>query len=304
MPLHVAVTGASGLIGRALESSLTHDGHRVTRLVRHPPAAKHEIRWDPDAVADLSALGAVDAIVHLAGENIAGGRWTARRRAAILASRRDGTANLVASLLRLPNPPHTLIAASAIGIYGDRGDERLTEASPTGAGFLAEVGREWEAASAPAERTGIRVVRMRFGVVLARGGGALARMLPAFRAGVAGRLGSGHQWMSWVALDDVVEAVRHAILTDSLRGPANVTAPTPVTNGEFTLTLARLLRRPAVLPIPAVALRLVLGRLADEALLTSQRVLPTALLTSGYRFRCPTLEAALRHLLDRGPVAE
>ncbi|MGB7212264.1 MAG: TIGR01777 family oxidoreductase [Gemmatimonadales bacterium] len=304
VPLHVAITGASGLIGHALEASLTTEGHRVTRLVRRPPIAATELRWDPDAAADLSGLGDVDAIIHLAGESIAGGRWSGRRKAAIRMSRVHGTANLVAAMDRLPRPPRVLIAASAVGIYGDRPDEALTEASETGSGFLAEVGREWEAASAPAEAAGIRVVRTRFGIVLSPDGGALAQMLTPFRAGLGGRLGTGRQWMSWVALDDVVGAIRHAMRTDALRGPVNVTAPTPVTNAEFTATLARLLRRPAILPVPAVALRLLFGQLADEALLAGQRVLPAALHASGFQFRFPTLEAALRHLLVRDPVAK
>ncbi|MGH7531997.1 MAG: TIGR01777 family oxidoreductase [Gemmatimonadales bacterium] len=302
--LHVAITGASGFIGQALEASLTTDGHRVTRLVRRPPAMASDVRWDPDGMTDLTALGTVDAIVHLAGESIAGGRWSRRRKDAIRTSRVRGTANLAAALARLSPPPRVLISASAVGIYGDRADERLTEAAPIGTGFLAEVGREWEAASAPAEASGIRVVRTRFGIVLSPDGGALAQMLVPFRFGLGGRLGSGRQWMSWIALDDVIGAIHHAMLTETLRGPVNVTAPSPVTNAEFTATLARVFRRPAILPVPGVALRLIFGELADEALLAGQRVLPAALLASGYHFRFPTLESALRHVLRRAPLPD
>lgn len=301
--LHVAITGASGFIGRALEAFLTTGGHRVTRLVRRAPAAG-EVRWDPDGLADLSPLGQVDAVVHLAGEGIATARWSAPRKAAIATSRQRGTTNLVASLLRLGAPPAVLVAASAIGIYGDRGGEELTEASPAGSGFLAEVGRAWEAASAPAEAAGVRVVRARLGVVLSPDGGALEKMLPPFRLGLGGRLGSGRQWMSWVGLDDAIGAIHHAIFSTSVRGPVNVTAPAPATNAEFTATLARVLARPAVLPVPAAALRLALGQLADEALLAGQRVLPAALLSAGYRFRAPALDAALRHVLGRTLITD
>ena len=301
--LHVAITGASGFIGRALEAFLTTGGHRVTRLVRRPPAAG-EVRWDPDAAADLSTLGPVDAVVHLAGEGIATARWSARRKAAIATSRQRGTANLVTSLLRLASPPAVFVAASAVGIYGDRGDEELTEASPTGSGFLAGVGREWEAASAPVDAAGVRVVRARLGVVLSPDGGALEKMLPPFRLGLGGRLGSGRQWMSWVSLDDAIGAIHHAIFTPALCGAVNVTAPAPATNAEFTATLARVLARPAVVPVPAAALRLALGQLADEALLAGQRVLPAALLSAGYRFRAAGLEGALRHVLGRTRPAD
>jgi uncharacterized protein (TIGR01777 family) len=302
-PLHVAITGASGLIGQALQAFLTTGGHRVTRLVRRAPAPG-EVRWHPDGPGDLSPLGVVDAVVHLAGESIAGGRWSTTRKEAIRSSRADGTANLVAALARLPRPPRVLVAASAVGIYGDRGDEPLTETAPTGSGFLADVGREWEAASAAALAAGTRVVHTRFGIVLSPAGGALARMLPPFRLGVGGRLGSGRQWMSWVALDDVIGAIHHAILTEAMRGPVNVTGPAPVSNAEFTATLARVLRRPAIVPVPGVALRIAFGELADEALLAGQRVLPAALLAAGYRFRHPALGSALRHLLGRGPVPD
>ncbi|HEU5359240.1 MAG TPA: TIGR01777 family oxidoreductase [Gemmatimonadales bacterium] len=301
--LHVAITGASGFIGRALEAFLTTGGHRVTRLVRRAPAAG-EVRWAPDAAADLAPLGPVDAVIHLAGEGIATARWSTRRKSAIATSRQRGTANLVASLLRLAAPPPVLVTASAIGIYGDRDDDELTEASPVGTGFLADVGRAWEAASAPAEAAGIRVVRARLGIVLSPDGGALRKMLPPFRLGIGGRLGSGRQWMSWVALDDAIGAIHHAIFTPSLRGPVNVTAPAPATNAEFTATLARVLARPAILPVPAAALTLVFGQLADEALLAGQRVLPAALLAAGYRFRDPVLEGALRHVLGRTPLPD
>lgn len=301
--LHVAITGASGFIGRALEAFLTTGGHRVTRLVRRPPTVD-EVRWDPDAVADLSSLGPVDAVVHLAGESIAGGRWSAERKAAIRTSRVSGTANLVAALGRLTRPPSVLVAASAVGIYGDRPDERLSETASTGIGFLADVGREWEAASAAAGAAGIRVVHARFGIVLSPDGGALAQMLPPFRLGVGGRLGSGRQWMSWVALDDAIGALHHAIFTDSMSGPVNVTAPAPVSNAQFSGILARVLGRPAIVPVPAAALRLAFGELADEALLAGQRVLPGALDAAGHRFRFADLESALRHVLGREPLPD
>lgn len=303
-PSHVAITGASGLVGRALVASLETAGHRITRLVRRAPATASEVRWDPEAGTDLTDLGAVDAIVHLAGESIAGGRWTARRKEAIRASRVRGTASLTAALARMSRPPRVVISASAVGIYGDRNDELLTEAAASGTGFLADVGREWEGATGPAEAAGIRVVHTRFGIVLSRDGGALGKMLTPFRLGLGGRLGSGRQWMSWVALDDVVGGIEHALRTDALRGPVNVTAPTPVTNAEFTATLARVLHRPAVIPVPATALRLVLGELADAALLTGQRVIPAALLASGYRFHFPTLASALQHLLGAGALPD
>jgi uncharacterized protein (TIGR01777 family) len=292
---HLAVTGATGLLGTALRASLPAD-FRVTPLVRRAPTAD-EVRWDPATPADLSPLGPVDAVVHLAGENLAAGRWTDARKAAILTSRRDATASLVASLLRLPRPPKTFISASAVGIYGDRGDETLTESSAPGSGFLAEVARAWEEACAPAAAAGIRVLNFRFGVVLTPDGGALSRMLPPFRLGLGGPLGPGRQWMSWITLEDAVQAILFGVRTDPLRGPINAVAPEPVTNRDFARALGRALHRPALLPVPAAALRLIFGELADATLLSSQRAIPERLTAAGFRFRSPALPDALTHLL-------
>jgi uncharacterized protein len=294
----VLVTGASGFIGTALVPALTTGEHAVRRLVRGVPAGQDEYRWDP-AAGDIepAALDGVDAAVHLAGESVAG-RWTDDKKERILRSRVDGTRTLSEALAGLERPPRVLVTASAIGYYGDRGDEVLTEESAAGEGFLAEVVREWEAASRPAEEAGIRVVRLRFGIVLSPGGGALKTMLTPFRLGVAGRLGSGRQWMSWVSLDDVVGAIQHTLTNGELAGVANTVAPNPVTNAEFTKTLGRVLGRPTLLPVPGLALRLVLGEFSQEAL-SSTRVMPRRLLESGYEFRYPVLEQALRHLLGR-----
>ena len=244
---------------------------------------------------------AFDAVVHLAGENIASGRWNAARKAAIRDSRVNGTRFLCDALAGLARPPKTLVCASAVGYYGDRGEERLTEESPPGTGFLAEVCREWEAASAPAARKGIRVVALRIGMVLSPKGGALARMLPLFRAGLGGVIGGGRQYVSWVALDDLPGIILHALQRDDLRGPVNAVAPRPVTNREFTEALGKVLSRPTPLPVPAFALRLAVGgEMADALLLSSARGIPRRLEETGYRFRFAELSAALRHLLGKG----
>ncbi len=298
--LRVLVSGASGLIGSALLPALRGEGHRVTPLVRRAPGPG-EIGWDPETGRlSRGELEGFDAVIHLAGENI-GARWTAARRRRIRESRVRGTSLLSEALAGLRQPPRTLISASAVGIYGSRGDEILTEASPTGDpnDFLVSVGRDWEAAAEPARAAGIRVVHPRFGVVLGPDGGALQRLLLPFRLGLGGRVGSGRQWMSWIAIHDAVTALRHIMATETLAGPINVTAPEPVTNREFTRTLARVLRRPAVVPVPATALRLVFGAMADGTLLASTRVLPERLLRSGYRFGDGSLEPALRSLLSR-----
>ena len=239
------------------------------------------------------------AVVHLAGENIAAGRWTPARKAEIRRSRVDGTRNLCEVLARLPHPPKVLVSASAIGLYGDRGAEILTEESAAGTGFLAEVCREWEAAAAPAARVGIRVVNLRFGMVLSPTGGALKKMLLPFKLGMGGRIGSGEQFTSWIALDDVIGAIHHVLCEESVRGAVNAVAPEPASNADFTRTLARVLRRPTLLPLPAFAARLALGEMADALLLGGARVMPARLQASGYRFRFPDLESALRHLLGR-----
>lgn len=294
--MHVAVTGSSGFIGSALVEALSAAGHRVTRLVRRPAAGS--VAWDPSSGAAASAgLEGVEAVVHLAGESLASGRWTPEKKEAIRDSRVLGTRRLCESLMRWPAPPATVVCASAIGYYGHRGDERLTESSASGTGFLAEVCREWEAACEPAVQAGARVVHLRLGMVLSPSGGAMAKLLPPFRLGLGGRLGRGAQWMSWIALDDALGAIQHVLAAPSVQGPVNLTAPHPVTNRDFTSTLGRVLGRPAILPVPAFALRLALGQAADELLLTSTRVLPSVLLASRYAFRYPQLDGALRHPL-------
>lgn len=304
--MHVAITGSSGFIGSALVEFLTQQGHRVTRLIRNQPRAGVDaVRWDPaSGLTEPRGLDGVEAVVHLAGESIVSGRWTASKKASIRDSRVTSTRRLCESLTRLSSPPRTFLCASAVGYYGYRGEERLTEESPSGSGFLAEVCREWERATEPALQHGLRVVNLRIGIVLSVEGGAMAKLLPPFRLGLGGPLGRGTQSMSWVALDDLVGAIQHILLTPSLRGPVNAVAPNPVTNREFTTVLGRLLSRPTVIPAPAFALRLVLGQMADEALLASARVVPAKLLASGYTFRYPQLEDALRHVLAvKGGVA-
>lgn len=299
----VAVTGSTGLLGSALVPLLTSGGHGVVRLVRGAPATtsgERQARWDPDTGAvEPSGLAGVDAVVHLAGESVAGGRWTEARKRRIRESRVPATRRLCETLARQPTPPRVLVCASATGYYGDRGDQVLREESAPGSGFLAEVCREWEAAAEPAARRGIRVVHLRIGLVLNPKGGALAAMLPVFRLGLGGPVGSGAQWMSWIGMDDTLGATLHALMNEALAGPVNLVAPAPVTNREFAKTLARVLRRPAVLPFPTFAARLLLGQMADELLLASARVAPARLQATGYAFRDATLEGALRRLLAR-----
>jgi uncharacterized protein (TIGR01777 family) len=293
----IVVAGASGLMGSALVPALCAQGHTVVRLVRRAPIGSDEVFWNPAAgKLDMTQLGKVDAIVNLAGENVGAGRWTAARRERIWSSRIDATRTLVVGLDRLAPIPSVLINASAVGIYGDRGDEELTEASEIGHGFLAETCFAWETHAAGASRRGVRTVLLRFGVVLTRKGGALAKMLPLFRLGLGGRLGDGKQWMSWVSLDDAVGAILHVLADARCAGPANVVASEPVTNADFTATLARAVRRPAVFPVPAVVLRLIFGQMARETVLASARVVPARLSETGFKFRHETLEAALREL--------
>jgi hypothetical protein len=323
-PLHVAVTGSRGLIGRELVSLLTTGGHRVTALVRgqarkgevsqsevsqsegshgeaaHKEAAHDEVLWDPGADSfDASALNGIDGVVHLAGENIAARRWTAAHKRRVLDSRVRATRVLCEGLARLPKPPKVLVSASAIGFYGDRGDEILDEGSPAGAGFLPEVVRAWEAATEPASAAGIRVVHVRFGVVLSPTGGALAKMLTPFRLGVGGPVGSGRQYWSWIALDDTAGVIYHALMIDGLHGPVNAVAPDAVTNAAFAKTVGRVLSRPSFARLPAAAVRIALGEMADELLLASTRVQPGRLIESQYEFRHGALEDALRHMLGR-----
>jgi len=295
--MRVVVTGASGLIGSALLKALRGDGHEASALVRRAPTSPTEVQWNPAAV-DARPFEGTDAVVHLAGESIAGGRWTADRKKKIVDSRVDGTRNLAKSIAAANKKPKVLVSASAIGYYGDRGDEVLTEASASGSGFLAEVAREWESATDAASRAGVRVVSPRIGVVLDGQGGALPKMAFPFKLGVGGRVGSGRQWMSWITLDDLVRLLVFALGNDSLRGPLNAVAPQAVTNAEFSRTLAHVLHRPAIFPAPAFAMRLAMGEMADELLLAIQRVEPKIAMDSGFRFQYPQLETALRHVLS------
>ena len=308
--MQIAVTGSTGLVGSALVPFLTHENHEVRPVVRRPAVGgSTEISWDP-ASGRLEGPDLEDcqAVVHLAGENIAAGRWTRGRKSRIRSSRGDATRLLAEALARLPKPPAVLVCASAVGFYGDRGEEILEEGAGPGEGFLAEVCQEWEEACSPAREQGIRVVNLRLGVILSPTGGALARMLLPFRLGLGGDLGSGRQYMSWIALDDVLGLIVHALENDDLQGPVNAVAPQPVTNAEFTRRLGRVLRRPVVFPFPAFVARLVFGELADALLLSGARVLPRRAQESGYEFQFPELEPALRHVLQRpapqqGPLA-
>lgn len=299
--MKIAVTGASGLVGSALVPFFTTGGHEVVRLGRsRPQSAGSEIQWNPQAgTLDAATLEGVDAVVHLAGENIAAGRWTEAQKSRIRDSRVNGTRLVSETLAKLSQPPTVLVCASAIGYYGDRGQELLREDSPAGHGFLADVCKVWEAATEPAAQKGIRTVLLRLGIVLSPAGGALSKMLWPFKMGVGGVVGSGDQYWSWIGLDDVVGAIHHALVTDRLHGPVNVVAPQPATNREFTKTLGKVLGRPTIFPMPAVAARLALGEMADALLLASARVEPAQLLASGYVFRHPDLESALRHCLGK-----
>lgn len=303
MGVNLLLSGSSGLIGTAVVSHLRAEGFSFGRLVRSRHfSPEPEILWNPIArILDSRGLEGFDAVIHLAGDPIAAGRWTPEKKASIRDSRVKGTRFLCESLARTDHPPRIFICASAVGIYGNRGEAILTEESPPGTGFLAEVGQEWERACEPALLKGIRVVNLRFGIVLSPKGGALKMMLPPFRLGLGGRLGTGKQWMSWVSLEEVVQAIHHALDTESLRGPVNVVSPNPVTNEEFTLALGRVLRRPTAFFIPAFAARIAFGELADEALLASTRVEPKRLKLSGFQFQDPELEPALRKLLEPSP---
>lgn len=304
-PMKIAITGSSGLVGADLVPFLTTGGHLVRRVVRNNPTG-NDVLWNPAAgTIDAAQLEGMDAVVHLAGENIAGRRWNTAQKARIRDSRVQGTRLLCETLARLRQPPRVLISASAIGFYGNRGDEALTEASAAGDGFLSDVCREWEAPTSTAELAGIRVVHIRFGIVLSPKGGALAKMLTPFRLGLGGRIGSGQQWLSWITLDDAIGSIYHAISTETLRGPVNAVAPNPVRNQDFTKTLGRVLGRPTVFPMPGFMARLAFGEMANDLLLGSARVVPRALLDSGYGFLQGDLEKALRHLLGEvQPVAE
>jgi len=296
--MRILMTGSSGLIGQALRPVLKADGHTVIRLVRSKSfAPTDEILWNPaTGTIPASDLEGFDAVVHLAGESVVG-RWTPAKKARILDSRVQGTRLVSETLAQLQRPPAILVSASAIGYYGDRFDEVMTEASSAGLLFLSQVAVDWEAATEPAARRGIRVVNLRIGFVLSAAGGGLAAMLPPFKMGLGGRLGNGRQYLSWIAIDDVVGVILHALAKTELSGPVNVVAPFPVTNLEFTRALGAALHRPTIFPMPAFAARLVFGEMADNLLLASTRVEPARLLASCYKFRLPTLRDALRHVL-------
>ncbi len=299
--MRILVTGSTGLIGSALIPLLRAGGHETVRLVRAQTRPQSgEIQWDPAAgKLDASALEGFDGVVHLSGENIGDGRWTAGRKQRIYDSRVKSTQLLSESLAQLTQPPKMLVCASAIGYYGERGDELLREDSGAGTGFLADLCRDWESACQPAAKKGIRIVNLRNGVVLSGRGGALPRMVLPYRFFVGGKVGSGKQFLSWIALEDTVDLILHALSTVALQGPVNAVAPNPVTNLEFTKILGRVLRRPTVFPVPAFIIRLAFGQMGEELLLASQRVEPTRLLTTGFAFRYPQLEGALRHALGK-----
>lgn len=292
------VTGSSGLLGTALVSALRADGHEVRRLVRRAPAGPDECFWDPEGdVLDPAALEGADAVVHLAGAGIGERRWTEAYKRELVNSRVSGTHILAAAMARAERGPLVLLSSSAIGFYGDTGDRAVDESAPAGTGFLADLARAWEDATAPAEEAGVRVTLLRTGMVLSGRGGALARMLPIFKMGAGAVLGSGRQYMSWISLPDWVDAVRF-LLAHETAGPVNLTAPEPVTNAEYTAALAKALRRPTMpLPAPRLALRLALGEFAEEALLAGPRVLPRRLLDAGHRFAHPTIGEALAAVL-------
>jgi len=297
--MKIIVTGSGGLIGKPLVSDLRAVGHDVIRMVRREAVAADEIAWDPVAgTIDERGLAGVDVVIHLAGAGIGDHRWTDSYKKEILDSRALGTSLLASTLARLEKRPSVLVSASAIGWYGDRGDEILDETAAQGSGFLSDVTAAWEAAAEPAADAGIRVVHPRTGIVLSKDGGALRRLLLPFKLGVGGRTGSGNQWWSWITLEDEVRALTHLALSSSLAGPVNLTAPNPVTNQEFVRILGSVLRRPAVLPTPSLALKAMLGsEMADALLFQSQRVVPARLVGDGFTFESPTLREALRSLI-------
>ncbi len=294
--MRILISGATGLIGSELIPYLSQRGHAIQRLVRG--SATGDVRWDPDrGTIEREKLTNIDAVIHLAGENIAAGRWNEIRKKQILESRVKGTRLIAESLASLTTLPKVMICASASGYYGDRGAEILREDSSPGTGFLAEVCKEWEAAAEPARQKGIRVVNTRIGILLTPKGGALGRMLLPFRFGAGGRLGSGNQYWSWIAMADLLRVIEFTLTTDSIQGPVNTVTSNPVTNKEFTKTLARVLRRPAIFPAPALALKLALGEMAQQLLLASFRMEPARLIENGFVFHYPELAGALYHLL-------
>jgi len=299
--MRVAVTGSTGFVGTALCPFLARHGHEVIRIVRKRPTGQDGVYWDPESgTVDREGLAGVQAIIHLAGESVASGRWTPEKKARIHDSRVQGTRLLAETVAAMPRSVKVFVSASAIGFYGNRPGEVLSEKSVPGTGFLADSCSAWEGASEAAIRAEIRVVHVRIGVVLGLAGGAISKMLPLFRLGLGGRLGSGEQVMSWISLDDCVGALHHALITDSLVGPVNAVAPNAVTNSEFTRVLAQVVGRPAILPAPAFMLRLMMGEFADEILLAGAHVLPTRLSETDYSFRHPKLKDALNALLKKG----
>jgi len=298
--MRIAVTGSTGLIGSALLPRLRSDGHDVVRLVRSTPKGPDEVRWDPAAgTIDTAALAGIDGAVHLAGEGIGTKRWSTEQKAKILDSRVKGTRLLAETMAGLDPRPSVLVSGSGIGFYGLRGDEVLTEESSEGTGFLAEVCRQWEAATAPAEQAGIRTVHLRTGIVLSGKGGALAKVLPLFKLGLGGKLGRGDQWWSWISLDDEVGLISH-LLTAEVAGPVNACTARPATNAEVTKAIGRVLGRPTVLPVPKFALGLVMGGgLTEEVILAGQRALPSVAEASGFAFAHPDLDSALRSAVGR-----
>jgi uncharacterized protein (TIGR01777 family) len=297
--MKIVVSGASGLIGTQLVAKFSQSGHEVIRLVRRSPKAG-EIQWNPKSgTLDAAALEGADAVIHLSGAGIGDKRWTTGYRKEILDSRTDTTALLAKTIASLSRKPSVFLSGSAIGIYGARNDEQLTEVSTHGTGFLAEVCEQWEAAAKPAVDAGVRTVYLRTGIVLSPKGGALKKLLPLFKLGVGGKFGNGKQWQSWISIDDEIGAIEY-LLTANVSGAVNLTAPNPVTNAEFTKVLASVLKRPAIVPVPTFAPKILLGgELADALLFTGQRVIPAALNASGYAFKHTTLESALRSLLSK-----
>jgi hypothetical protein len=298
MNSRILVSGVSGPIGAALLPSLKTRGYEVTRLVRGPATSQDQISWDPAKPIDPKLVTGFDAVIHLAGESIVG-RWTKSKKVKIRDSRVAGTSNLAEALAQAKDKPQVFVSSSAIGYYGDRGNEVLNEQSKPGVGFLPDVCREWEAATQAAASAGIRTVRMRTGVVLSPKGGALGKMLTPFKLGVGGKIGDGQQWMSWIDVQDMVGAIHHILNKDLLQGPVNMVAPRPVTNAEFTKTLGDVLSRPTLLPMPAFAVKLAFGEMGETVLLGGQRVEPTQLVMSGYPFRFNNLRASLENSLKR-----
>lgn len=295
--MKVAITGSSGTIGQALIQALQENGHTVVAIVRKKSQSSHEITWDPaKGVLDPHSLEGTEAIINLAGENIAS-RWSEEKKKKIIDSRVNATKTLTEAILKMPHPPKVLINGSAIGYYGNRGNEQVDESSSKGTGFLSDVCQAWEAATEPAEKKGIRVAKIRTGIVLTPNGGALKAMLTPFKLCLGGVVADGNQYMSWISLDDEVAAILHILNTESLQGPIDLVAPNPVTNREFTLTLGKVLHRPTFLPMPAALARLAFGEMADEMLIGGVRVQSNKLKASGFQFKYPELEGCLNHLL-------